>query len=137
VVLTWLGLAALTTFAIISFRAARGRPGVSPAAGAPRQAGIRDLRRVVAVVWLNPLSYVEQLLIPAALCGSYQTGHARVAFMLGLIVMTALGDYGYSFCGGLCAPLLRHNRALRYFDCAAGMILLGVAVLLAITLPAP
>ena len=43
----------------------------------------------MAVAWLNPLMYIELLIIPAAFAGTFQSPVRRLHFFLGLIVMAA------------------------------------------------
>ena len=133
--LTWLGLLALLWFAWGSLRAAltvreKDRDGQARTAESP----LDCLRRALAVVWLNPLTYIEFLLIPAVLCATYSNMHSRLQFVFGLVCMTAISCYGYSLGGLVCAPLIRDRHALQIFDLASGGILTGVAFILATTL---
>jgi L-lysine exporter family protein LysE/ArgO len=73
--LTWVGLLALLWFAWCSLRAAltvqeKDRDSQARTAESP----LDCLRRALAVVWLNPLTYIEFLLIPAVLCAAYSSG---------------------------------------------------------------
>jgi threonine/homoserine/homoserine lactone efflux protein len=129
------GLLALLWFAWCSLRAAltvqeKDRDSQARTAESP----LDCLRRALAVVWLNPLTYIEFLLIPAVLCAAYSNMHSRLQFVFGLVCMTAINCYGYSLGGMVCAPLIRYRRALQIFDLASGGILTGVALILATTL---
>lgn len=128
--LTWLGPIALTWFAAASLRAALRREPVRDPATTPRESRRACLRRVLAVVWLNPLTYVELLLVPAALCGRFSGQEPRLEFILGLLSVAAVCCCGYAFGGGACIRVLRDGRALRAFDLSAGLLLATATVLL-------
>ena len=89
------------------------------------------LRRALCVIWLNPLTYLELLLIPAALCEPYETLPMRVEFAIGLITMAAIASCAYSFAGKLIAPVMSRRNIARLFDVTSGLILAGVAAVLA------
>lgn len=133
-ILLWLGLAAVAWFAALSLRAAlRAQARRGPAERGP-EPWIACVGRVAAVVWLNPLTYVERLLIPAALCGTFGTPVLRVAFVLGLMIMTTVNCYGYALGGGYCAAWLRHRRTLQVFDATSGLLLSCIAIAMGMAL---
>ncbi|MER9655794.1 LysE family transporter [Mesorhizobium sp. M0152] len=131
--LSWLGLVAVSWFAWQSFRAASTAGQVEDRSG-KTETGRSCLARVMGVVWMNPLTYVELLLVPAALGQSFAAGGARLEFVTALILMTALCCYGYALGGGLIASLLRSRANLRIFDLISGLILSAVALFMAMGL---
>ena len=126
-VLTWSGLAAISWFALQSLRAA-ATAGRVEERGGEQETGRSCLLRVMAVVWMNPLTYVELLLIPAALGQSFGAADARLQFVAALVLMAALCCYAYAFGGRLIARLLQQRASLRLFDFASGLILLVIAL---------
>ena len=132
-ILTWTGLAAISWFALLSLRAAAAAGRVEER-GRQRESGRSCLARVMAVVWLNPLTYVELLLIPAALGQSFNAPHARLQFASALVLMAALCCYAYAFGGHLIACMLRERASLRLLDFASGLILSAVALSMAASL---
>jgi len=129
-VLTIGGLAAIAWFAAQSLRAAIGRRALETQSRHDETLGA-CFRRVMAIVWLNPLTYLELLLVPAALCQSLGAAHAQFEFVAALIAMTVLYCYGYAFAGGLIGSVLDRRASLRLFDLASGLLLTGVAVSMA------
>ncbi len=129
--LAGLGLAALSSFAFLSLRA--GLASKAPVVVRSRSSETHPacLRRALRVIWLNPLTYLELLLIPAALCESYETLPMRVEFVTGLLTMAAIASCAYSFAGGLVASLVGRQNIARLFDLVSGLILAGVALVLA------
>ncbi len=131
--LSWLGLAALAWFALQSFRAAYAAGCVED--HADREAGARPcIARVMGVVWMNPLTYIELLLVPAALGQSFASGDARLQFILALVLMSALYCYGYALGGRIMALVLRSRANLRIFAFASGLVLAGLAAAMAVEL---
>jgi arginine exporter protein ArgO len=125
--LTWLGLGALAWFALESFRAASAaRPNVEQRHDAG-ESGLSCFARVMGVVWMNPLTYVELLLVPAALCQSFAARSARLEFIVALVLAAGLACYGYALGGRVMASILRHRSSLRLFDLTSGIILSAVA----------
>jgi len=129
-VLSWIGLVALAWFALQSFRAASVAGRIEDRSGRA-ETGRSCLARVMGVVWMNPLTYVELLLVPAALGQSFAAGGARLEFVMALILIAALCCYGYSLGGGMMASLLRSRASLRLFDLISGLILSAVALTMA------
>ena len=129
-VLSWIGLVALAWFALQSFRAASVAGRIEDRSGRA-ETGRSCLARVMGVVWMNPLTYVELVLVPAALGQSFAAGGARLEFVMALILMAALCCYGYSLGGGMMASLLRSRASLRLFDLISSLILSAVALTMA------
>lgn len=132
-VLSWLGLAAVSWFALQFFRAAAAAGRVEDRVD-KAETGRSCLARVMGVVWMNPLTYVELLLVPAALGQSFAAGVSRLEFVVALILMAALSCYGYALGGGMMVSLLRSRANLRIFDLISGLILSGVALSMAVGL---
>ena len=134
--LAWLGLAAIFWFSFLSLRAAFRAASAVEGADARRETMGSCLRRSMAVAWLNPLTYFECLIIPAAFGGTYQSPMLRLQFILGLIMMSAVCCYGYAIGGGICAILFRRRRTLQVFDLVSGLLLaaLGLAMAAALVL---
>ena len=129
-VLSWLGLCAVLWFAFQAFRAAAAvRLGGDRIIAA--ETGRSCMARVMGVVWMNPLTYIELLLVPAAIGQTFAVGGGRLEFFMGLILMSALCCYGYSLGGGLVASVLRTRSNLRIFDLVSGIILVAVALFMA------
>lgn len=129
------GLAAICWFAFLSFRAFLKGRGVD-AQGGGQESRRACIWRVLRVVLLNPLTYLEGFFIPSALLQSFTTGTLRQQFALALVLVTVLVCYGYSFGGGFVASALRHRAGIRSFDLVSGVILSGLAALMAARLAA-
>lgn len=127
--LTGLGLAAMLWFSALSLRAALGREPRLIAADGGGEPFLACLRRVAAVALVNPLMYVEFLLIPAGAGGAFKDPALRLEFTIGLVLMAALCCYGYAAGGKACAGLFQHRRAMQAFDLATA----GLLALLAMT----
>ena len=131
-VLTWLGLGAVSWFAFLSFRAFV-RPSGRQAVRDPKGETLhRCLGRVMAIVWLNPLTYIDVLLIPASVSESFQAPPVRLEFLASLVVMFAIACYGYSFGSGFFSSLFNQQRSLQIFDLTSGLLLTCVALFMGI-----
>lgn len=128
--LGWLGLVAIFCFSFLSFRSAFRSVSDIGGAGARQETMAACLKRSMEVAWLNPLMYVEFLIIPAAFSNNFNSLALRQYFILGLIIMSAVCCYGYAIGGGVCAVLFRHHRTLQVFDLISGSLLavLGLAM---------
>ena len=129
-VMTLLGIATLSWFAVRSFRSAR-RPSMAlldRSIGTEKTIGC--LWRALATVWLNPLFYIELLLVPASVCDGFKDPSLRLQFAVGLAAMITVKVYGYAFAAGSCAPYLKSTRSLQRFDVASGLVQTCVAVLM-------
>lgn len=128
--LAWLGLIALAWFALSSMRTALRRQPLGVDENVPREPRRTCFYRVLTVVWLNPLTYLELLLVPAALCGRYENQGPRLGFVLGLGLMAAVCCAGYALGGSACLRTLRDARVLRAFDMTASLLLASLAAVL-------
>jgi L-lysine exporter family protein LysE/ArgO len=129
-ILSWLGLLALVWFAYSSLRAYVRSSTTFHFEGTTREQTAGCMRRVLAIVWLNPLTYIELLFMPATIGGSFIMPICRFLFISGLVVMATAACFGYSFCGGLCAPLFRRKNVLRRFDLMSGILLSVLACIM-------
>lgn len=101
----------------------------------PLHATDRGTRRsamlgMLAVTWLNPLVYVEVML----LVGVLSTGFgdvARIWFGAGFLAASAIRFYGWSAVGHLLAPVLSQPVPRRRFDLASGALLIVLAAIMA------
>ena len=133
-VLSWLGLAAILCFSFLSFRSAFRPASKVHGADGERETMRACLKRSMEVAWLNPLMYVEFLIIPAAFSNNFDSPVLRQSFILGLIIMSAVCCYGYAIGGGICAVLFRHHRTLQVFDLISGSLLAVLGMAMAATL---
>jgi L-lysine exporter family protein LysE/ArgO len=79
ILLSWCGLVALLYFAAMSFQAV-WRHEVADSIASRRETLFDCICRVMRVVWANPLTWLELLLVPAALVQSFPTDADRVSF---------------------------------------------------------
>ena len=133
-VLSWLGLATLCWFAFSSLRAYAQAANTIKIVGLGRETKFHCIRRVMSIFWLNPLTYVELLFIPATVGGSFVLPICRALFIGGLIVMATASCYGYAFGGRLVEPYFRRKNMLRMFDLTSGILLSCMACVMAVAL---
>lgn len=126
----WLGLAFMGWFALKSF-GATARPGRLDHRGHLDESALACAVRAIAVVGMNPLTYIERFLLPATLGQSLDTPQARLQFALGLVLMAGVGCYGYALGGSVLLRVLRHRLSCKVFDRASGVLLMGMALSLA------
>jgi arginine exporter protein ArgO len=86
------------------------------------------------VVWCNPLTYVELLLIPSALAQTMTNAGDKIAFAASLLVTSAVCVLGYAYGGEALARIIRSRKSIQLFDLTSGVILTVVAVGLAVKL---
>lgn len=130
-VLQWGGLVALLHFSVQAFRSAIAARG---AAQGEDDGGSVDLATVVRTVWLNPLTYLELLLIPMSLAQTMKGDVDRLAFAAALLAMSALCCIGYAYGGLLISRILKSRRLLACFDLLTGMIMAVMSLSLAASL---
>ena len=133
-VLSWLGFGVLCWFALSSLRAYLFAHRTLRLRGAGRETTAQCVRRILTLVWLNPLTYVEMLFVPATVGASFMMPVCRLLFIAGLVIMATASCYGYAFGGRACAPLFRRPDALRMFDLSSGVLLSVLAAVLAVGL---
>ena len=133
-VLSWFGLTALLWFAAGSFRSALRSSDLGGWHDLSQNDRKACALRVLKVVWTNPLTYIETLIAPSALCATLADAVLRFEFIIGIFSVMVPWCYSCAFGGRLCASLLRHHRTLQYFDFASGLLLSFLALALAVEL---
>lgn len=118
--LLWCGVSAI-----------RRRPAgtAGRASNAPADTRASAVLGMLAVTWLNPLVYVEVMLVVAVMSSGFDDG-ARAWFATGFLTASALNFYGWSTAGRLLAPALARPGTRRGFDLVSGSVLLGLALLM-------
>ncbi|TCU13719.1 LysE/ArgO family amino acid transporter [Rhizobium sullae] len=131
--LRWGGLAAFSWFATQSFLTAFRRSSETED-GERQERRAACILRVLRVVWCNPLTYVELLLIPAALAQSMTETADRIEFAAALLVTSAVCCFGYAYGGEALARIVQSRKSIRIFDLASGIVLSAIAIGLAVKL---
>ena len=121
----WLGLVCTAWFAVQSFRTTT-RNARLDLRGHPDETVGGCAMRALAVVAMNPLTYVNRFLLPASMAQGFATPDMRLQFALGLIAMTVVGAYGCALSGAMLLRVLRHRLSLKVFDRTSGVLLSGV-----------
>lgn len=120
--LLWCGARSL-----MSARKPAGPASLRPAAATSRRAAVVAM---LSVCWLNPLFYVEGLLLVGALSADYDAA-SRAAFAFGILAAAALKNYGWVAAGVAFGRRLANPVVRRHFEAAAGAVLIVGAALLA------
>lgn len=113
-----------------SLMRARKPPGAvrfQPGPAASRRAAVTAM---LSVCWLNPLFYVEGLLLVGALSADYEPA-SRLAFFVGILAAAVLKNYGWVAVGVAFGRRLSSPAVRRHFEAAAGAVLIVAAALLA------
>lgn len=131
--LSWGGLVALIYFAGLSFRAMWTHE-VTQRATKDQESLLECALRVLKVVWANPLTWLELLLVPAALARSFPSDIDRIFFAAALLTMSAICCFGYALFGYLVASIVTRRGYLRVFDLVSGVILTCMSASLATSL---
>ena len=132
-VLSWVAVAVLVYFAFKAFRAAtRYKPPTVDARNT--EAVLTCARRVLPIVLLNPLAYLEFFFVPAAIFQNLDTPHGPFEFVAGVIVVSYIGFCVYGFGGRMIGAFFSRAGTLRVFDRVCGVILAGVAAVLTLDL---
>lgn len=125
--LQWGGAFALAVMGVMALRQSRQSAFDLRAAHRPSQAISAATQRVLRVVWMNPLTYLELLVIPAALALALDGLEQRVAIFAGLLSAFAVNCFGFSLTSGLLQPVFQNSRNLRLFDAASGLAMIVLA----------
>lgn len=132
---SWAGFAALVWFASRSLYAAMVGAGLQALYREDgRETVLVCLRRVLPVVWLNPLTYIELVLLPAVLCETIATAEGRTGFVLGLCLGNFVSCLAYCLCGRVMAPLVQQRRAMQLVDLISGVVMARAAAIVAVQL---
>ncbi len=132
--LSWMGLGALGLFSLLALLAATKGSAGSALTIRVRESRTDCIRRALTVVWCNPLTYLERLLVPASFCATFPAASSRAEFAGADLIMAGLCCYGYAYGGSAFASLMRHERATRAFDAASGLLLAGAALVMGVRL---
>lgn len=87
------------------------------------------IRSMLAVTWLNPLVYVEVMLLVGVLASNYGS-EARIWFTVGFLCASALRFYGWCWAGSRLSRLISDPGGRRSFDRLSGLMLFATAGLL-------
>ena len=127
----WSGLIAVCWFSLKSFQAAIQSRSILQINHQVFENLSSCVRRIGLLVWLNPLTYVDLVLMPGSMCGSFQDYYVRLQFISGLMIVALMTCYGYAFGGGLLTSLFSHRRFIQIFDMTSGVVLSCIAVVMA------
>jgi L-lysine exporter family protein LysE/ArgO len=130
-ILEWGGVLALAVMGLVALRKAGRRCVEVIGVQEAREAWTDAAGRVLRVVWLNPLTYLELLAIPAALAVPLTNVGQLHALFAGLLSAFAINCFGFVLGASLLAPLFRRSSAIRVFDGLSGAIMLTLALLVA------
>ena len=133
-ILSWLGFLTLCWFAISSIRTYLQASRTVRIGRLDAETTDQCIRRILSIIWLNPLTYVETLFVPATVGASFMMPICRVLFIAGLTIMATASCFGYAFGGRACAPLFKKPDTLRIFDLSSGVILALLAGTMAVGL---
>jgi L-lysine exporter family protein LysE/ArgO len=124
----WLGVAFLITCGI---RAILRRADASCDLESTSALGSRGkaVLAMLAVTWLNPLVYVEVVLLVGLLSSGYSGTSGW--FGAGFLIASSLKFYGWSLAGQLLSPAFQHQRVRTAFSVMSGALLLAAAAVLA------
>jgi L-lysine exporter family protein LysE/ArgO len=131
--LTWAGVAVLSYFGATSLLTSIRRSGSAKLELDKRENRTATITRVSAVYLVNPLNYLEYLLVPAAVAVNFGASASANSFGLGLILIAAVNKFGFAFGARKIAPLLSRANMLPIFDGIAGSAMLACAIILAIS----
>ena len=103
----------------------------SRAADAASRSGLaKAILAMLGVTWLNPLAYIEVVFMLGIITAEYaSTG--KLALAAGFLLASVLKFYGLAMVAGRFAMVFDEPRMRRRFDLFSGLILLGIAALLA------
>ena len=132
-VLSWIAVGVLLYFALQSFRAA-GTSRKATNDPCQTETTLACVARVLPIVWVNPLSYLEFLFVPAAILKIIDQPAQQAGFLGIVVVMAVAGNVLYGCGGQLMTRIARGGRRLWLFDLVSGAAMCFVAPLLAINL---
>lgn len=132
-ILTWAGVVVLAYFGVRSISDCVTRSGAAKLNIDGRKSRLSTLSRVSSVYLINPLNYLEYLLIPAAVAVHFREASSVLSFGVGLILISAINKFGFTFGARKIAPFLNRANMLPIFDGIAGAAMLGFAISLAVS----
>jgi L-lysine exporter family protein LysE/ArgO len=134
--LGWGGVAFLLWFAAKAVRGAI-RPDVvtsdriEASAGDAAGGGMRlAVLHALAFAWLNPWAYVDTMVLLGGISVRYEADAARLAFMLGATVASAVWFFFIGYGAKKAAPLFSRPVTWRVLDSIIALVMLTVAALL-------
>ena len=129
----WLGIAFLLICGIRTLRSAQSR-----ASGGQTSRRMTNRRQAISVMmvmtWLNPLVYVEIMMLGGGLAASY-SGLGSASFAAGFLLASAVRFFGLSLAGRPLTALISQGSAVRVFERVSGFLLIGVAGSVALSTP--
>lgn len=129
--LVWSGAVVLAVMGVAALRASGRPPANGAGPGGAKELWHAATGRVLRVVLLNPLTYLELVAVPAALALPLAHLEQRCALLCGLLLVFALNCFGFSFGAALLSPLFRSPSRLRLLNGVSGAIMIGLAALVA------
>lgn len=123
----WLGVAFLAAYGVLSLWRAR-RPTGLAATGDRATSRRTAVLTALALTWLNPHVYLDTVLLLGSIA---QTTEREWWFAAGAGTASVLWFAGLGFGARLASPLLARPRAWQVLDVVIGLVMLGIAVLLA------
>lgn len=125
--ISWFGVFAILYFAQISFASGTKSIQKKTIIDIEREKLCNCVKRVVVVLALNPLLYIELIIVPATICASFDGTEKRVAFVAGLSLVSVFYCFLFSLSARLCSPLITSDSRLRIIDISSGIILTTLA----------
>ncbi|SDE20222.1 LysE/ArgO family amino acid transporter [Kordiimonas lacus] len=135
--LGWGGVAFLVWFALKSLKGAiwpdvMTDDRIEASAGSAAGQGVRiAILHALAFAWLNPWAYVDTMVLIGGVSVKYATDAARLAFLIGAVVASALWFYSIGYGAKKAAPLFKKPVTWRVLDGVITAVMLGVAAVLA------
>ncbi|MFN3824748.1 MAG: LysE/ArgO family amino acid transporter [Pseudorhodobacter sp.] len=126
----WLGVAFLTVYGALRFRAAfRGGEALRPADSAPSKLSSVVLTCVV-LTWANPHVYLDTVVLIGAVSAQYAP--YGLAFGTGAVLASITFFSALGFGARLLAPVMAQPRAWVVLEVMVGMVMWAIAVSLAL-----
>jgi L-lysine exporter family protein LysE/ArgO len=98
------------------------------------QTGLQAVKAMLLVTWLNPLVFVEIVLVCGALAAAYQDTRQRAAFLAGFLAASAVKFFGVSLAARAVSPWFGRAFASGTLNRVSGVAMLIVAASLAATI---
>ncbi|MGB5446593.1 MAG: LysE/ArgO family amino acid transporter [Psychromonas sp.] len=130
--LTWGGILFLSSYALISVKAALS----SAVDGAPNTAAKKSLKIVLItsllVTFLNPHVYIDTVMIIGSVGGQYQ-GSSKIYFMLGVMSASVFWFFTLAIGAAKLSKQLSKTHIKRAIDLIVAIIMLSIAWSLLVT----
>ena len=134
--LGWGGVAFLLWFALKSARGAiwpdvMTDARIEASAGSAAGQGVTvAILHALAFAWLNPWAYVDTMVLIGGVSVKYATDDARLMFIAGATIASALWFFSLGYGAKRAAPLFKKPVTWRVLDGIITIVMLGVATLL-------